>query len=479
MRSVLPSSADARRVLFQAQRKKNLIPSYAALTKEMNLEIMRSIAEEEKATSAQSRKHAMDRTRDLLDQKRVHEAQEVERIRSILENALTSIPTRTRLAYSLKSGREITHFAKPTASRLIFDRYISNSMRSAFKTRSPSRDTIIRVATNTLLAGGNNASAKYGLIGVDVKDFYKEIDHSKLIERLQGNGALPSFAAEYIQSILNGYEKLHGRKRGIPEGVPSSSMLAEIYLERLDEAIKMRPDVVVYLRYVDDILIVVHQGRTQRVIDAVESRLREVGLELNHNKQMIAELPATQPVQFDYLGYSFRFSEIKSRFEAVDISRKKEARYLAAIDNLRKYASNVECWARVESMDTFLAACQYLLLPHVSRSGKGQMRIVSGLAYSSRLILLAENYQDSRIDKLCREVIRSQGLVWRKMSKSPVASKSDDVYCCNHCGKVVQRLSDFREFFKVANKAEKIMRMDAMAHLPMSLRRRAKEILWK
>ena len=105
-------------------------------------------------------------------------------------------------------------------------------------------------------------------IKLDVKSFYGSINHDKLIKIIKRK----IHKAEIISIIWNAIrteallcpikEKTVKKERilGVPEGLPISNTLANIYMQDID--IKYRNlDYISYYRYVDDILILVNEDK--------------------------------------------------------------------------------------------------------------------------------------------------------------------------------------------------------------------------
>lgn len=92
------------------------------------------------------------------------------------------------------------------------------------------------------------------------------------------------------------------------QGLPTSNMLAEIYLADFDKQIRKLKDVA-YFRYVDDILILTRKSRITPVKKSVINRLEKLKLLLNEDKTIEGNLQSG----FDYLGYKFRTQRITVR----------------------------------------------------------------------------------------------------------------------------------------------------------------------
>ena len=151
----------------------------------------------------------------------------------------------------------------------------------------------------------NNLPNFDSFIKLDVSSFYASIKHNVLLRKLRGKIK----KAEIIDLIQKAIEteslsypvkekvKRHKRELGIPEGLPISNSLANIYLANLDKKYSAASGIK-YYRYVDDILILLNQENLQTVKKAVIKDLKSLGLKTNDKN---ADGKISQG--FEYLGY--------------------------------------------------------------------------------------------------------------------------------------------------------------------------------
>lgn len=165
----------------------------------------------------------------------------------------------------------------------------------------------------------NNLPNFDSFIKLDVSSFYASIKHNVLLRKLRGKIKKP----EIIDLIQNAIEteslsypvkekvNRHKRVLGIPEGLPISNSLANIYLANLDEKYNELPGIK-YYRYVDDILILLNRENLQTVKRAVVRDLKRLGLETN-DKNADGEISQG----FEYLGYYLSSNGITVRKSSV------------------------------------------------------------------------------------------------------------------------------------------------------------------
>ncbi len=156
-------------------------------------------------------------------------------------------------------------------------------------------------------------------IKLDVKSFYGSINQEKLIKIIKRK----IHKAEILSIIWNAIrteallypikEKNVKKERilGVPEGLPISNTLANIYMQDIDT--KYRGfDCISYYRYVDDILILVNEDDFFSVKENICNDIKKHGLELNDKKD-----EGVITGSFEYLGYVLNDSEVTVRKSSV------------------------------------------------------------------------------------------------------------------------------------------------------------------
>lgn len=137
-------------------------------------------------------------------------------------------------------------------------------------------------------ARGYVAAGKKWVVDIDLKSFFDQVDHDKLmhaVARKVRDKTLLRLIANYLRAPLQGTDgKPQPRLRGTPQGGPLSPLLANIYLDPLDRELEQRG--VAFVRYADDIAIFVSSERAalrvlENVIEWIEKHLK---LEVNRDK---------------------------------------------------------------------------------------------------------------------------------------------------------------------------------------------------
>jgi hypothetical protein len=150
----------------------------------------------------------------------------------------------------------------------------------------------------------------FELVRTDVSDFYETVDRKHLYLKLDQDQLLSSSSKRFIRQIFASYETLSGSPKGIPRGVGISAYLAELFLRPVDRAANDLPGVVLYCRYVDDIVAVFARPPAGGALGSYRALLIKILNDsgLTHNESKTVELDFGDgggQKEFEYLGYRF------------------------------------------------------------------------------------------------------------------------------------------------------------------------------
>lgn len=170
------------------------------------------------------------------------------------------------------------------------------------------------------------SSFPFELVRTDISSFYESIDRKRLVEKLDQDQLLSPASKKYIKQVLDSYSTISGTAIGIPRGVGISAYLAELYLRPVDKAIRAIPGLVLYCRFVDDIVAVFTRPPAGKNLGSFKDLIIAIFVEnaLTHNAAKTTEfkLPDMTPQEFEYLGY--RFTLIGEKFSVSPSSAKVE-----------------------------------------------------------------------------------------------------------------------------------------------------------
>jgi hypothetical protein len=121
------------------------------------------------------------------------------------------------------------------------------------------------------------------VVVADVAGFFENVSIQRLISELQRLGC-PKDVVQLLSLCLNHWAQADGR--GLPQGVLASDVLAKLYLEGFDRALKS--DGYRHVRYTDDIRIFCRSEReAKRALIRMTELLRERGLTVQSAKTRI------------------------------------------------------------------------------------------------------------------------------------------------------------------------------------------------
>ena len=148
------------------------------------------------------------------------------------------------------------------------------------------------------------AAGRTWILRADVKDCFDTIPHQPLLARLaaivDGEEALLETVRRVIASPRLRGRSMQFPKLGVPQGSPLSPLLANLYLDPVDRA--LRGSGFRYLRYADDILVACEsQGQARQAGNLLASEIAGVRLQLNDEKSRIID-SAAEP--FEFLGHA-------------------------------------------------------------------------------------------------------------------------------------------------------------------------------
>ena len=147
------------------------------------------------------------------------------------------------------------------------------------------------------------------LVRTDISSFYESIDRKKLIEKLDSDQLLSSASKNYVRQVLISFGAISGTAIGVPRGVGISAYLAELYLRPVDDEIRAIPGLVLYCRFVDDIVAVFARPPAGENLGSYKGRIIDTLAKyaLTHNVAKTSELSLADPnpKDFEYLGYKF------------------------------------------------------------------------------------------------------------------------------------------------------------------------------
>ena len=127
------------------------------------------------------------------------------------------------------------------------------------------------------------------VLDADIDSYFDSIPHDLLLRRLEALG-LPTYVHRLFElwvkcEVYDG-KGVRSLEKGIPQGSVVSPMLANLYLDTLDERLEKAGQVLV--RYADDFVVLAKDpAGAEAALELTDSVLDELGLELHEGKTKI------------------------------------------------------------------------------------------------------------------------------------------------------------------------------------------------
>lgn len=187
-------------------------------------------------------------------------------------------------------------------------------------------NSFIRKIKNYL---AKNKNRKIYFLKTDITKFYDEVNRKKLIAELEKqindadlisvlNSAIetPTVPSNYKKEDLKKYSS----DKGIPQGLPISNILAQIYLKPFDDYFKNKLKTSLYLRYVDDILILA-KSDCKPLLNSLKEQLKSLDLKVNDDKTEMGNLDN----KVEFLGYTIHKGAISISSKTIETQINKIA----------------------------------------------------------------------------------------------------------------------------------------------------------
>ncbi|MCJ7772844.1 MAG: group II intron reverse transcriptase/maturase, partial [Desulfobacterales bacterium] len=183
-----------------------------------------------------------------------------------------------------------------------------------------------RNAHQALESVRNNCWKTDWVIDLDIKGFFDNIDHGKLMLAIEKHVS-EEWCLFYIKRWLNAPvqkksgELVQKQGKGTPQGGVISPLLANLFLHyAMDKWLELKHKTVNFVRYADDaILHCQSKAHAEQLLNAIRERMEACGLELHPEKTKLVycrdyRRQGNFPlVKFDFLGYSFQPRTAKSK----------------------------------------------------------------------------------------------------------------------------------------------------------------------
>lgn len=154
--------------------------------------------------------------------------------------------------------------------------------------------------------------------------FFDNIDRELLIKKLIEKGVEDRFIYLVQQIITQAtLPETVVPEKGIPQGLPVSNVLAQIYLDDLKENLHQAiPTNFEMIRYVDDVVVLFNDRAYSRISRAVISMLKnKYGININKSKTVYGRIDGAT---INFLGYRFKVQKREDKKRNVSVSVRED-----------------------------------------------------------------------------------------------------------------------------------------------------------
>jgi len=186
-----------------------------------------------------------------------------------------------------------------SAARLVLDPIIDRELEKA---SFAYRKGYSREAAARRIHALHNQGYEW-IVDADIRQFFDRVDHDLLLYRLKEVVPEPEIIdlmRKWIEADCFYDGKRHKRTAGLPQGAVISPMLANLYLDKFDEALTEQG--LELVRYADDFLVLTKtKPQAEEALRITGELLEELRLELSPEKTRVTNFETG----FRYLGYLF------------------------------------------------------------------------------------------------------------------------------------------------------------------------------
>lgn len=335
-------------------------------------------------------------------------------LRKVSSNILSSSFRFNLTADASKDSLKPLYTIGTTAEEFFAMQVLCRNVKKLFKISMSSRDEILSQLKILL----KEDKSSYYLIRTDVCHCFESIPHDKLFKYLEDNNLLDVKSKSLLRGlIMNEFESKNLRPlvstlhTGIPRGCAISSLLAELYLSKIDKAIKRKLTGIVFMaRYVDDIIFVIHpelddsQWAIAKYVNAITEEYNKHGLTIHTpsdgtNKCYTYDSIESQQMNFNLLGYNIQLKKEKKEL-VFSLSEDKLKKITGRIDKSFIAFSNMIDTVGLDAASHYLFDALHVLTSNINlyNAKKG---VKVGIFYSNQLLDNKNNltYLDGQLER--------------------------------------------------------------------------------
>ena len=203
------------------------------------------------------------------------------------------------------------------------DKLVLKALFLLLKTVFPENCSLPHKIINEVLDAYKSGLYK-SYLRLDIKDFYPTINHKILLpqisKKIRKQEILSLIANSISQITIDKPAKKQNIRNciGVPQGLPISSILADLYMVELDKKFKNKKSYI-YFRFIDDILILSKSASTDRIKNKFVQECDQLGLNIHDENEKPCKMSYGKIESgFEYLGYKFSGPIVSVRNSSVE-----------------------------------------------------------------------------------------------------------------------------------------------------------------
>jgi group II intron reverse transcriptase/maturase len=178
---------------------------------------------------------------------------------------------------------------------------------------------------------------------VDIEKYFDSVEHWKLLKLLSkriSDGQILKVIKQWLSSGYIEEGQHYQSKRGTPQGGVISPLLANVYLNPIDEAFEKKKlwdkskGSIHIVRYADDIMVLA-QRNLEKGINILEHYIERLGLQINQEKSQRIHLEEGKSIEF--LGFEFQYVRSRKTQKRLILVRPSPKSQKRCREQIRKY----------------------------------------------------------------------------------------------------------------------------------------------
>lgn len=301
------------------------------------------------------------------------------------------------------NGQKI--FSTKSKEEYLALKVIDRALRRIYKIRFGDKSSICQCIIQSL-----TDESLHNITRLDFKSFFESVPRDKIIKKIISDSMLDPVLIDSLRKLNI---KLSSKNySGLPRGLSLSSTLAEIYLRDFDKHIKSDSNTYYYARYVDDIIVIAKSCIVKSEV-SIKTEVLKLKLTLNEEKSII--IKKEDAIDFDYLGYNFKF--LNKKILVSMSTRKKKKIKTRIIKSIIDYTNN-------NNSSILVKRIKFLTTNHHLEINKEMSELKSGIYYNN--ILINDFSCLSELDEFLRKSISSNsGSYSKKVKKIPLKVREE------------------------------------------------------